>query len=83
MMFVLEGSRSHTLSLGPGLEVSSLSHTPGPRAASTTYHFFFCFFAPVFAGAMVNVDVGILEMSWIRGFSQRSPLEMAKLAFLA
>jgi len=27
------------------------------EAIATTHHFFFCFFAPVFAGAMVNVDV--------------------------
>ena len=33
------------------------------RSIDTTYHFFFCFFAPVAAGAMVNVDVWNVEMS--------------------
>ena len=39
-----------------------------------TYHFFFCFFAPVAAGAMVNVDVWVVEMSLFRFSPLLSPL---------
>jgi hypothetical protein len=47
------------LDLTDRIYISILCSNPQHKQ-TTTYHFFFCFFAPVFAGAMVNVGV---EMS--------------------
>ena len=53
-----------TLSLGPAQIILAPGHqTHSAAHVWSTHHFFFCFFAPVAAGAMMNVDVGCRELS--------------------